>query len=137
MALTKEEAAELAALEADEKTAASLAADAAARQHLEALKARKRLKAKYGEHGRDFLVLETTIGVNVAIRRPLEVEIDAVAEDGADDRGPQESYVKAITIEPPPDEIARLLATWPGLTNAIIPKSFDLIGRLRQEEGKK
>ncbi len=136
MALTKEELSELASLEADDKIAVEAANDAAARQHIAALKLRKKLTAKHGVHGMDFVVLETTAGVNIAVRRPLDVEMDTVS-DASEDRGAQEKFVAAITLEPSAEEMGKLFAQWPGLLGAVIPKAVGLIGRLREEEVKK
>lgn len=132
--LTKEELAELAALEKEE--ADRLAAEAAAekRQHLDALRLAKKLSAKHGRPGHDFLVLETRLG-NVAVRRPVDVEIDTIGEDA--DRSVLENYVAAIVLEPTPDEIRRLMAEHHGLCGAIVNASNRLLKALREEEAKK
>jgi len=135
MALSKEELEELAALEREEKEAAAVEADAVARQALEAKRMRKRLAGKNGVHGKDFTVYETTAG-NIAIRRPLDVEIDSVGEN-AEDRAAQEKFLVGITLEPSADEMKKLLVTFPGLCSALIPRSFQMIGRVREEEAKK
>lgn len=135
MALTKEEADELAELEADEKKRKLALADETKKQHLEALRMAKRLAAKHGVVGRDYIVLETTVG-NIAIRRPLDVEIDVLLEN-TDDRGTQEKFATAIVVEPTSAEMQPLMAMHSGLVGAIVTRSLAMLKVVREEEVKK
>lgn len=132
--LTPEELAELASLEAEE--AKRLEADVlgARRQHLEALRMSKRLAAKYGVPGRDFVVLETTLG-NIAVRRPIDVEIDGI--DEATERPDLEKFAAAIVIEPDALELQKLMAEHHGLVGALVTHSSRMLKVTREAEVKK
>lgn len=136
MALSKEELAELAELEKEESKRAAELADATARQHLDALRARKRLASKHGVHGRDFVVVETTRAGNFAVRRPKDVEIDALAEN-VDDRAAQEAFALAVTLEPDAAAMQALMSSDPGVVNVVIPAAYSMLTRVREEEAKK
>lgn len=134
MSLTKEELDELAQLEKEDQERKAALASEAQRQHLEALRLSKRLRSKYGEPGRGFLVLETVVG-NIAIRKPLDIEIDPIDENSG--REALETYALAITVEPSADEIRKLLAENPGLLGAIVNNSQKLLKVEREAEAKK
>jgi len=133
--LTKEELAELAALEEEEKERARAEASAAKRQHLEALRLQKKLAAKHGVPGRDFLVIETVVG-NIAFRRPIDVEIDSLAEK-TDDREEVEKFACAVAITPTADELRALMASHHGLAGAIVTHSTKMLRVVREEDAKK
>jgi hypothetical protein len=133
-ALTKEELAELDALESEVATRAAAEATEAKRQHLEALRSSKRLAAKHGAPGKDFVVFETTVG-NIAIRRPVDVEVDVI--DASSERVDVEKFAAAVTLEPPAAELQALMAKHPGVATLILAKSMDLLKLLRAEEAKK
>jgi hypothetical protein len=135
MSLTREEQEELAALEREERERVEAEAVEAKRQHLEALRTSKRLAAKHGKPGHDFVVVETKVG-NFAIRRPVDVEVDGLLE-APDDRGNQEKYACSILLEPTAAEAQALMAQQPGLVGAICAKSLDLAKVTRAEEAKK
>lgn len=135
MALSQEELAELKQLEAEEAAEAKADADAADKQHLEALRMRKQLGAKLGKHGRDFVVLETDVGVNVAVRQPTEMETDIASEKNNAEG--HEAFAKAVTVTPQGDELTRLIVKWPGIRTAIIKAGFELMGGVREERAKK
>ncbi len=138
MALTPEELAELEALEKEERKAADTRADAALRQRLEAKRMRKRLAGKHGEHGLDYVVIETTTGLNVALRRPHDVEVDAL-EDAKDDekRAAMEKFITALVLEPTQAEVQEHLAKFCGLAGTFAPAVNTMMGRVREEEAKK
>ncbi|AKV03193.1 hypothetical protein AKJ09_09856 [Labilithrix luteola] len=135
MELTKEELAELIELEKDVDAEAKAAADAAKRQHLEALRARKR-NSKLGEYGKDFTVVETTHAGNFVIRRPSDVALDVI-EGNSDDRAEQEQFVLAVLVEPDATTAQRLMSEDPGVCNAVIPAAFRLLSSVREAESKK
>jgi hypothetical protein len=132
--LTKEELAELEALEKEEADRLKAAAVAAKRQHLEALRLSKRMALKHGTPGRDFVVLETIIG-NIALRRPLDVEIDGITP--ASERPDLEKFAAAVVVEPATAELQQHMAAHPGLCTAILKHASDLLKVLREEEAKK
>lgn len=134
--LTKEELDELQALEGEEEKRVAAEAVAAKRQHLDALRLSKRLAAKHGKPGTDFLVLETRVG-NIAIRRPVDVEIDGGALKDEATREEEENYAAAITLEPPPDVIRKHMAEHHMLAKAIVVQSTRLIRVMREEQQKK
>lgn len=138
MALTNEELAELAELEREEKAATEAAQDAILRQRLEAKRTRKRLAAKHGLHGRDFVVLETTAGINFAFRRPMDVELDALDEHAeGEERSALERFLLAIALEPSKEILGRALADYPGIGPSFAPAIRSMTGRVREEEEKK
>lgn len=134
--MTKEELEELATLEKEEKDRRDGDALAAKRQHLEALRLAKRLSAKNGVPGRDFVVLETTLG-NIAVRRPNEVELDTYDSEAEDHRAQNEQLAASVVLEPAATDVQRFMAQNPGLAGAIVRHSVDLVKVLREEEGKK
>ncbi|MBX3205113.1 MAG: hypothetical protein KF764_08585 [Labilithrix sp.] len=136
--MTKEELDELQALEEGIEKDAAAAEIAAQRQRLEALRMRKRLGAKHGVHGRDFVVLETSAGVNVAIRRPNDVELDAfeVAKE-KEPRAALESFLSSIVLEPSKEDVQAMLASYPTMGAAFAPAINTLMGSVREEEAKK
>lgn len=133
--LTKEELAELAALEREEKARLDAEAVAAKRQHLEALRSAKRLSAKHGMPGRDFVVLETKVG-NIAVRKPMDIEIDAMDDENVQ-RGKLEELATALTIEPLAATLQPLFADNPGLAPAIMRHAIKLAKVEREEASKK
>jgi hypothetical protein len=132
--LTKEELEEVAALEKEASERAAADAAAAKRQHLEALRLTKRLAPKYGEHGKDFLVFETTVG-NFAIRRPVDVEVDGITEGS--ERADLEKFAASIVLEPPAAELQTLMAKHVSVVGVVVNQSFKLTKLLREEEAKK
>lgn len=132
--LTKEELAELALLEKEESDRLADEEHAAQRQHLEALRLSKRLAAKHGVPGRDFIVLETTLG-NIAIRRPVDVEIDNISEGS--DRAVLENFACAIVLEPSAIDLQRLMSEHHGLVGAVVSQSSAMLRVVRGEEAKK
>lgn len=141
--LTPEELEELSALEAEAKEEADKAAEDAKRAHLEALRLRKRIAStgRFGTHGDGFVVLETTVG-NFAIRRPLGAEVDLLTETIADEDPAsylkrQEAFVLDIVIEPTEQRLKEVLVTYSNLVNLIIPAALGLLGKLREQTGKK
>lgn len=134
--LTKEEREELEALEREEQDRIDAEKVSAKRQHLDALRLSKRLAPKHGTPGRDFVVLETTVG-NIAIRRPLDVELDTTGDSDEDERAKNEKLSRAITLHPSTEELDKLLATQPALAYAIGAQSMRLCKVLREEEAKK
>lgn len=132
--LTHEERKELADLERDEQARVDAVAQAAKRQHLEALRLSKRLASKHGEPGKDFLILETRVG-NIAIRRPKDVELDAVPENSS--REDDETFAAALVIEPTQIEFQKLMAEHPSLASVVAHQSLRLIRVMREEEAKK
>lgn len=135
MALSKEELEELKKLEDEVDAERSADEEAEKRQHLDALRMRKKFATKHGKHGRDFAVLETDVGVNIAIRQPTEMESEMVAE--RNDAEAHEAFAKAITVSPTGDELTQLIVKYPGIRTAIIKSGFDLLGGLRDEKAKK
>lgn len=135
-AMTKEELAELEQLEREEQDRLDAEKVSAKRQHLEAMRLSKRLAQKHGTPGRDFVVLETTVG-NIAIRRPVDVELDTTGESEEDERSKNEKLARAITLHPASEELDKLLATQPALAYAIGAQSMRLCKVLRAEEEKK
>lgn len=135
MALTKEERDELATLEQEDTDRRKEEEDAAKRQHLDALRMSKRLSAKYGKPGHDFVVCETTLGVNIAIRRPQDVEVDEI--DEASEREDLEKLAQSVAIEPAGPEVARLMSEHHGLVGGIVGSAMKLLKSLRAEEAKK
>lgn len=134
--LTKEELEELAALEKEDRDRRDAEAVAAKRQHLEAMRMAKRLGAKHGVPGRDFVILETVVG-NIAVRRPNEVELDTYDNEADDTRAQNESFASAVAIEPTGDAVRVLFAANPGLANTMGLHSMQLVKVLREEESKK
>lgn len=132
--LTPEEKAELAALEQEEKDRQASEQDAQQRQHLEALRLSKRLAAKHGKPGLDFVVLETKLG-NIAIKRPVDVQIDSI--DESTDRADLEKFCSAIVIEPAASDLTRLMAEHHGLVGALVKSSLGMLKVVREEEAKK
>ena len=132
--LTPEELAELESLETEEKERLDEEATAAKRQHLEALRMSKRLASKHGKPGHDFVVLETKVG-NIAIRRPVDVEIDNLNDDS--ERDDLEKLATSIVIEPTVPELQKHMADQAGLATAIFRHSIKLLKVLREEEAKK
>lgn len=132
---TKEDLAELALLESEVSDEAAADELAAKRQHLDALRMRKRHTKGDKKHGRDFAVIETKIG-NFTIRKPQDVEIDKLLET-PDDRAAQEAFVTAVTLEPSTAELQALFPANPGLANAVCPVALDLVRIVRSEETKK
>ena len=137
MALTKEELAELRALEADEKKAAEAAADADLRLRLEAKRMRKRIGAKGLEHGKDFIVVEVpAAGVALAFRRPTDVEVDTYAESD-DGRAGIEKFTIGLLIEPAKDVVEELFAKFAGMAPSLDTPIASMLGKVREEEAKK
>lgn len=137
MALTEQELAELAELESDVATEKAAAKDAAQRQRLDALRMRKRLAKKTeGVHGTDFIVIETTTGLNIGLRRPVDVEVDAFHE-GEDDRATLEKFLLELVLEPTKEEVATHFAKFCGLATTIPQHVNGMLGRVREEEAKK
>lgn len=134
MQLTKEELAELEALEGEEEARQEAAAIAAKRQHLDAMRLRKKLAAKHGTHGRDFMVIETVLG-NFAMRRAQDVEVDNI--DGGSDRSDLEKLAMAITLEPSAIELQKLMAEHHGLVGTLVSESSKMLKVLREEETRK
>lgn len=134
MALSKEELAELNALEAEERQRLSDEADAIARQHIAALKLTKKLAASHGKPGHDFVVLETTAG-NLAVKRPRDVDVDAFTEE-EDGRESTEKFARSLLIDPPTD-LDMLIAQNAGLAPAVVRAANDLLKVIRTEEAKK
>ena len=132
--LTAEELAELAELEKEDADRKASDEAAAKRQHLEALRLSKKLGATRGKPGLDFMVLETKIG-NIAIRRPVDVEIDTI-DDGAD-REAIENLAASIVIEPSSEAVKALMGEHHGLGGAIVTASMQMLRVLREEEAKK
>jgi 23S rRNA pseudoU1915 N3-methylase RlmH len=137
MALSKEELAELQALEVEESKAAEAQADAELRQRLEAKRMRKRLAKPGFEHGKDFAVVETTTGLVVAIRRPSEVEVEALAESKDEARAGVEKFVLSLLIEPSKEIVGEHFARYCNLAPAFQPVITSMMGELRKEEAKK
>ena len=136
MKLTDEEHAELEALEKEEKDRLAAEVLAAKRQHLDALRMSKRLSAKHGKPGHDFIVLETKVG-NVAVRRPNEVELDSYESDAEDTRAQNEQFAASVVIEPPADDVRALMAANPGLAGPLVMHAVGLVKVMREEEAKK
>lgn len=135
MALTQEELDEIASLEADEEKTRAALADEAQRQHLAALRMKKRLATTLGVVGRDFIVIETTLG-NIAIRRPTDLEVDML-EEKPEDREAMEKYASGIVVEPSATELQKWMATNPGLVGPISIRSLTMLRVVREEEEKK
>lgn len=135
MALTKEEREELAALEQEDSDRRKADEDDAKRQHLDALRMSKRLAAKFGKPGHDFVVCETTLGVNIAIRRPTDVEVDEI--DASSERPELEKLAQSVALEPPGPEVARLMSEHHGLVGGLVNSAMGLLKSLRAEEAKK
>lgn len=133
--LTDEERAELAALEKEEADRLEAEAAAEARQHLEALRLSKKLASKHGRPGHDFVVLETKLG-NIAIRRPVDVEVDTIGESD-DDRAALEKFAQAIVLEPNADGLAALMAQHPGVLGAVVGAALGLCKVAREDDAKK
>jgi hypothetical protein len=116
MALSKEELAELAALEKEEQDTAAKEADDAARQRLEAKRMRKRLAAKHGKHGVDGLDTEGSEG---------------------QERAMLENFVLGLLIEPSKEEVQKCLAEYCGVVTAIANYAKRMTGSAREEDAKK
>jgi hypothetical protein len=136
MPLSKEELAELAALEEDEQKQQQAADEAFQRQRLAAKRLRKKLAPEYGEHGKGFIVLMTTGGDNIAFRAPVDVELDALSEK-SDDRAAQEDFLVSIAIEPKGMEFRALFVKYPGLVNSVVPEVLHQLVRATREEDVK
>lgn len=132
--LTDEELKELKALEEEEKKRAEEESVTAKRQHLEALRLSKKLSAKHGVPGRDFLVLETKLG-NIAIRRPVDVEIDEMDEDAT--REQVEKLALSIVIEPKQDQVQAWMAEYHSLGSNIVLQATKMLKVMREEASKK
>jgi hypothetical protein len=132
--LSKEELDELALLEKEDKDRRAEEAKSAKRQHLDALRMSKRLSAKHGTPGLDFVVLETRVG-NIAVRRPIDVEIDAI--DESSDRAALETFAAMVVLEPAGPSFAKLMADHHGVVGAVVSQATKLLRALREEEGKK
>lgn len=133
-ALTPEEAAELAALEADQSDAKAEAAVARKRQHLQALKV---AKAQPGVRGLDFEVVETTAG-NFAIRRPVDIEVRAFTDDESkDDVVRLQEFLSGLRLFPSDDmSFRKALGDFPALGQILASTAMSLCGRRLEEEGK-
>lgn len=138
MALTKEELEELAALEKEEHETASAKADVIARQRLEAKRMRKRLATKHGEHGKGFAVVELDTGLNIAIRRPLDVDVDGLdeAKEG-EERAGLENFVLALVLEPSKEDVQKCFSEYCGVVTALATFAKRMTGSAREEEAKK
>jgi hypothetical protein len=139
MPLSKEELAELAELEKEEHKAAADAADALARQRLDAKRMRKRLAAKHGKHGLDFAVVELDMGMNIALRRPIDVDIDALDSKEAEgqERAYLEKFVLGLVLEPSQDDVRKCFAEYCGAVMALANFAKRMTGGAREEEAKK
>lgn len=135
MDLTREELAELAALEAEDEERRKVARAAAQRQHLEALRMVKRLAQKHGTPGIDFAICESVIG-NVAVRRPTDLEVDADHGD-LEQRGVLERFVLDLVLEPTREEVQRLFVQHAGLVAALAGVIAKLQKAVREEDVKK
>jgi hypothetical protein len=136
MALSEAEKQELAELEKDEAKREEDAADAIARQHLQALKLKKTLATKYGVCGVDFDVVETTAG-NFAFRRPRDVEVDGI-DTSDESRASGENFIKSIVIFPEKvEDVGRLLSEFPTLGQVLAKAAFALTGEARKADSKK
>lgn len=134
MKLTAQELEELAALEEENASRLEEEADNAKRQHLDALRMAKKLSAKHGVPGRDFLVLETKLG-NIAIRRPIDVEVDTMDENA--DREKLEAFALPLVIEPKREEVQAMMAQHPSLTGALVMHASKMLKVVREEDSKK
>jgi hypothetical protein len=132
--VTEEEKAEIKALEAEEAERVKALKAAEAQRHLEALRLVKKLRGSHGEPGLDFVVLETRIGV-IAIKRPVDVEIDSIGEDR--DRADLEKFAAALVIHPSSQEVIKLMSQHHGLVGGIVKAAFDMLKVVREEEGKR
>jgi len=133
--LTDEEKKELAALEEEVEVEAEADADASVRQHLEAMRLRKKYTAKGQKHGTDFGVIETKIG-NFVIRKPKDTEIDTLLET-PEDRAANENFVAALMLEPTAAEVQMLFPDNPGLIGAVSAVALELAKVTRAAEVKK
>lgn len=135
--LTEEEQKELAELEGEASDAAAQLAVDRKRQHLAALRLVKKLSALHGKRGLDFEVLETTAG-NFAIRRPIDLEVDAFTQDAKDgeERLQLHAFVCALRLDP--DELAfkKGLTDFPRLGQMLATAALQLTGKRVDEEGK-
>lgn len=139
MALTQAEKDELAAFEKAEREDALADADAIARQSLEAKRMRKRLAPKYGKHALGFVVVELTTGMNIALRRPLDVDASVLEDvkEGEDNRGAIEKYLLGLLIEPSIEDVRKCFAEYPGVVVALGDFVKPMLGGARSEEAKK
>lgn len=131
--MTDEEKAELKALEQEERDRKAALQAADQQRHLEALRLVKSLRTKHGEPGLDFIVLETKLGV-IAIKRPIDVEIDTVAED--QDRATLEKFAAGLVLHPSAQDVTKLMSQHHGLVGALVKAAFDMLKVVREEEGK-
>lgn len=138
MAFTPEEKKELAAYAAEDKAREEAEAEAIERQHLEAQRMRRTIaKAKGWKLGEDFVVLETDReNVNVAVRRPTELEVEALAAK-AEDTDAHEEYVCALVVEPAADAFLLFKQKYPGVAGAVASASNELLGGVRAANAKK
>lgn len=138
MPLSKEEKDELAALEKEEREQAAADADAVARQSLEAKRMRKRLAAKHGKHGLGFVVVELNTGMNVAMRRPLDVDASVLDDPKeGEHRTALENYVLGLVLEPSQDDVRKCFAEYPGVVVSLADFTKGMTGRAREEDVKK
>jgi hypothetical protein len=139
MALSKEELAELAELEKEEQTQFVAEADALARQRLEAKRMRKRLAPKHGKHGLDFAVVELDTGMNIALRRPLDVDIDTLSDEKAEgqERAFLENFVIGLLIEPSKEDVQKCFSDYCGVVTALAEFAKRMTGSARAEDAKK
>lgn len=139
MALSQAEKDELAELEKEEQKQASADADALARQRLEAKRMRKRLAPKHGKHGLDFVVVELDVGLNIALRRPLDVDIDGLDAKEAEgqERAYLEKFVLGLVLEPSQDDVRKCFADYCGAALALANFAKKMTGGAREEDAKK
>lgn len=142
MALTEEEKAEIAAYAAEEAENDKADAERAERQHLEALRLRKRFEKEKGwKHEIDFLVLEANRGgadgggVNLVLRQPTEAECEMVED--TKDPAAWEAFTTAIVIHPPPAEFLPIKIKFPGVAGAVVRASNILVGQAKVANAKK
>lgn len=135
MDLTPEERAELVTLEKDETDRRKSMQAARQRQHLEALRMSKRLAAKHGTPGVDFLVAETVLG-NVAIRRPTDLEVDADHGDLAL-RENLEKFLLPLILEPPQADVQKMFADNPFIVTGLAGILTKLQAGMIEEDAKK
>ena len=138
MALTPEEKKELAGYAEEDQARANVQAEADERQHLEAQRMRRSIaKAKGWKDGLDFVVLETDReNVNVAVRRPTQLEVEALSAK-SEDTDAHEEYVCALVLEPEADDFLKFKVKYPGVGGAVAAASNQLMGGIRAANAKK